>query len=147
MNTSTAVSEDLFFDRLEELLAERYPGLSLTVPTSAEHYQGPTPDLVVSNARTGAALGMELRVGYQARHIPLALLPQVCEVRKRFRSRLPQPGDVVVITTGTIPWQVRELFDKDGIEYHQVASPDEAVERLNDRLEQLQVTTSEQGER
>lgn len=137
MNTSTTDSEDLFFDRLEQLLAERHPQLLLTVPASADRYQGPTPDLVVSNTRTGAALGMELRVGYQARCIPLTLLPQVCEVRKRFRSRLPQPGDVVVITTGTIPWQVREIFDKDGIEYLQVASPEEAVERLSDRLEQL----------
>lgn len=137
MSTTMADSEHLFFERLEQLLAERHPRLALRVPTSAEQYEGPTPDLVVSNVRTGAALGMELRVGVQGRHIPLALLPQVRALRKRFRSRLPQPGDVVLITTGRIPWQVQEIFAKDGIEYHEVSSPEEAVERLDPRLQQL----------
>ncbi|HEU4559655.1 MAG TPA: hypothetical protein VFS20_17515 [Longimicrobium sp.] len=132
-----ADSEHLFFERLQQLLAERHPRLALRVPSSAEQYEGPTPDLVVSNARTGAMLGMELRVGYQARYIPLALLPQVDAVRERLRSQLPQPGDVVVITTGRIPWQVQEIFEKDGIEYLEVSSPEEAVERLDPRLQQL----------
>lgn len=137
MNTSMAGSEERFFVRLEQLLGERHPRLALRVPTSAEHYEGPTPDIVVSNTRTGAALGMELRVGFQGTRIPLALLPQVRAVRERFRSHLPQPGDVVVITTGRVPWQVQEIFANDGIECLEVSSPEEAVERLSHRLEQL----------
>ncbi|HET7461098.1 MAG TPA: hypothetical protein VFJ82_07610 [Longimicrobium sp.] len=137
MNSNTSNSEEQFYTRLGQLLAQRHPQLAVRPPTSAEYYEGPTPDLVVSNTRTGAALGMELRVGRQAEYIPLGLLPHVRAVRKRFRSGLPRPGDVVVVTTGLIPRQVTEVFDKDGIEYHQVSSPEEAVERLDPRLQQL----------
>lgn len=134
MHSSTADSDTAFWHRLEKLLSERHPELTVEFPPP---YDGPVPDMVVSNARTGSSLGVEIRAGYSGQHIPLALLAQVHRVRKRLRSCLPQPGDVVVITTGRIPWQVTEVFDKDGIEYHQVASPEEAVERLNGRLEQL----------
>jgi hypothetical protein len=137
MHTNTADSETQFFLRLEQLLADRYPELDVAAPASRERYEGPTPDLVVSNARTGSSLGLEMRVGLGGRHIPLAMLPQVRAVRERFRSRLPQPRDVVVITTGRIPWQVQEVFDNDGIEYLEVSSPEEAVERLAPRLQQL----------
>ncbi|HEX9938205.1 MAG TPA: hypothetical protein VGB15_13815 [Longimicrobium sp.] len=137
MRMNTADSETQFFLRLEQLLAERHPELDLAAPASLERYEGPTPDLVVSNARTGSSLGLEMRVGFSGRHIPLAMLPQVRAVRERFRSCLPQPGDVVVIATGPIPRMVREGFARDGIQCYEVSSPEEAVERLDDRLEQL----------
>ena len=137
MRTNTADSETQFFLRLEQLLAERHPELDLDAPTAQERYEGPTPDLVLSDTRTGSSLGLEMRVGFSGKHIPLAMLPQVRAVRERFRSGLPQPGDVVVIATGPIPRMVREGFVRDGIQYHEVSSPEEAVERLNDRLEEL----------
>lgn len=127
-------SETTFWHGLQQLLSERHPELTVEFPSP---YDGPVPDMVVSNDRTGAALGVELQVGRRAEYIPLSLLASVRRVQKRLHSGLPQPGDVVVITTGRIPWQVTDVFDKDGIEYHQVSSPEEAVERLDPRLQRL----------
>jgi hypothetical protein len=126
-----------FLLRLEQLVEERHPALEVEFPTSAERLGGPTPDVVVSNPRTGAAMAAKVRAGHEAEFIPLAMLPLVCAVRERFRSGHPLPDDVVVITTGPLPRLVREGFARRGIEHFLVKSPEEAVERLNRRLEQL----------
>ena len=137
MSTSTQGFDELFLARLEELLAERHPRLELEIPTSGSSIGGPIPDFVVSNPATGSWIVGELKGGRQGKHLPFAMLPHVRALWERFRSDRHHPGDVVVITTGRIPNLVREGLDRDGIGFLEVSSPEEAVERVNERLESL----------
>jgi hypothetical protein len=137
MSTSTKGFEELFLARLEELLAERHPSLELEVPTSGSRLCGPTPDFVVSNPETGSWMGGKLKGGFQAKHLPLAMLPHMRALREQFRSDHPQPGDFVVITTGRIPNLVQKGLNHDGIGFLEVSSPEEGAERVNERLGSL----------
>jgi hypothetical protein len=138
MLTSTISSELQFYSRLEELVIQRHPGLRFEIPPPYPRGgEWPRPDVVITNPRTGAVLGAEVRVGYQAKHIPLSLLSLVRGVRERLRSDHSESADLVVITTGEILEILKPLLDKDGIGYLEVSSPEEAIERLEPRLERL----------
>jgi hypothetical protein len=127
--------EGTFLERLEHLLAERHPQLQLQVPSSGSYSGRPSPDLVVCNPATGARLVVELKDGLQAAHMPFSTLPYLRSLREHYR---PVKGDVILITTGSVPELVRTGLTKDGIEFLQVESPEEATDRLEDRLMQLE---------
>ncbi|MBV9109690.1 MAG: hypothetical protein JO306_09820 [Gemmatimonadetes bacterium] len=137
MITSTISPELLFFVRFEELFSARHPGLQLRRSPLSSREDWPLPDVVISNPRTGAALGAEVRVGYQAKALPMTLLPHVDKVRKRLRADYDPAADVVIITTGEVPQPLRRWLDDDGVEYFEISSPEEAMERLEPWLERL----------
>ena len=138
MFTNTFSADLDFYDHLENLLLVRHPELTFEIPpTYPRGGEWPRPDVVITNPRTGSVLGVELRVGSRGKRLPIALLAQVRGVRERFRAENPQSLDLVVVTTGEIPRIVSERLDNDGVEYFEVASPEEAIERLEPWLEQL----------
>jgi hypothetical protein len=137
MSTNGKGFEELFLARLEQLLAERHPGLELEVPTSGSRFRGPVPDFVVSNPETGSWIVGELKGGSQGKHLPFSMLPQLRALREQFRTDHPEPGEFVVVTTGRIPTLVQKGFDHDGIRFLEVSSPEEGAERVNERLETL----------
>jgi hypothetical protein len=137
MSTSTKGFEEQLLARLETLLAERHPGLELEVPTSGSMERGPIPDFVISNPDTGSSIVVELKGGLQGKHLPFSMLPQMRALQQQFRVENPQRGEFVVITTGRIPNLVQEGLMHDGIEFLEVSSPEEAAERLDQRLETL----------
>jgi hypothetical protein len=137
MRTSTITPEAKFFVRLEEVLAERHPGLRLEPPPGRAGGKRPLPDIVITNPRTGFALGGEVRAGYEAKGIPMTLLPHLDDVRRGLQAEYDPSAEVVVITTGEIPQPLRGWLDQDGVEYFEVSSPEEAIERLESRLERL----------
>jgi hypothetical protein len=126
--------EGTFLERLGHVLAERHPRLQLEVPSSGSHPGVPSPDFVVYNPATGARLAGELKDGLQAQHMPFSTLPYLRSLREYFR---PANGDVILITTGCVPELVRNGLTRDGIEFLQVASPEEATDRLENRLFEL----------
>lgn len=127
--------EGTFLERLEHVLAERHPRLQLEVPFSGSCFGAPSPDFVVYNPATGARLIGELKGGLQAEHMPFSTLPYLRSLREHFR---PSNGDVILITTGRVPELVRNGLTRDGIEFLQVASPEEATDRLEGRLSELE---------
>ncbi|HEU4451709.1 MAG TPA: hypothetical protein VFR81_01580 [Longimicrobium sp.] len=137
MATSTRSFDEIFLARLEDLLAERYPALELQTPTPGFRFGAPRPDFVIANSRTGSLLICELKSGFQARHIPLSTLPYIRGLRDWFADRGIE-GDVVLITTGEIPQLVKKGLARDGIPFFEVASPEEATERLDAQLSKLQ---------
>jgi hypothetical protein len=137
MHSSTNSFETEVIEGLGHLLADRYPGLVLEVPGNAGWYTGPQPDFLVANPVSGATIIGELKGGFQAEHLPIAMLPQVRALRDRFAADRPGVGEMIVITTGKIPRLVQQGLERDQIEFFEVASAAEAVSRIADRLTSL----------
>lgn len=138
MLTNTFSADLDFYDHLESVLSARHPELKFEIPPAYPRGgEWPRPDVVITNPRTGGVLGVELRAGSRGKRLPIALLAQVRGVRDRFRAEHPESLDLVVITTGEIPRIVSERFDNDGVEYFEVSSPEEAIDRLEPWLERL----------
>lgn len=127
--------EGTFLERLEHILAERHPTLQLEVPSSGAYSGVPTPDFVIHNPSTGARLAGELKGGLQAEHMPFSTLPYLRSLREHIGF---ENGDVVLITTGSVPGLVRDGLTRDGIQFMQVASPEEATDQLEHRLAELE---------
>jgi len=138
MARETQSFEEIFAARLKHLLEDRYPELELQVTTLIFHFGAPHPDFVIANRSTGSLLICELKSGFQARHIPISTLPYIRWVRDWFLADRRVGVDIVLITTGEIPQLVKRGFARDGISYFEVASPEEAVERLDAQLMKLQ---------
>lgn len=113
-------------------------GLKLEVPTSGSHFGAPRPDIVVSNPRTGALLLCRMKSGLPARYIPLSTLAYLRGLRDWFLTDRGIDGGVVFISTGPIPELVKKGSSQDGIPFFEVASPEEATERLTAQLPRLQ---------
>lgn len=138
MDTSTRNFEEVVLARLENLLAEQYPGLKLEVPTSGSHLFAPRPDFVVSNPDTGALLLCRVKSGLAAQYIPLSTLAYIRGLRDWFLTDRGVDGGVVLISTGPIPELVKKGLERDGIPFFEVDSPEEATDRLDSQLRKLQ---------
>ncbi len=138
MRSITQSFEEKFLAKLEETLAERYPALELDVPTSGFNFGAPRPDFVVSNPRTGSLLLCRVKSGLSAQHIPLSTLPYIRGLRDWFLTDRGIEGGVVLISTGPIPTLVKKGLARDGIPFFEVATPEEATERLDAQLSKLQ---------
>jgi hypothetical protein len=123
--------EGTFLARLEHVLAERHPNLQLEIPSSNSYSGFPVPDFVVSNPVTGACLVGELKGGLQAEHMPYSTLPYLRSLRQHFG---PEKGEVVLITTGSVPDLVQKGLTNDGIGFFQVGSPEDATAQIEHRL-------------
>lgn len=137
MDTSTQNFEEIMLARLERLLAERYPGLKLDVPTSGNLF-GPRPDFVVSNPSTGSLLLCQVKSGLPARYIPLSTHAYILGLRDWFLTDRGVDGAVVLISTGPIPELVKKGLERDGIPFFEVDSPQEATDRLESQFGKLQ---------
>jgi len=138
MATSTRGFEEVFLARLERLLAERYPALRLEMPVPGPYFGAPRPDFIVSNPSTGSVLLCQVKSGLPAQHLPLVTLPYIRSLRDWFLTDRGIEGDVVLISTGPIPTLVKKGLARDGIPFFEVASPEEATERLDAQLMKLQ---------
>ena len=138
MDTSTRSFEEIMLARLEDLLARRYPGLKLDVPTSGSYVFAPRPDFVISNPSTGALLICQVKSGLPARYIPLTTPGYVRDLRDWFLTDRGVDGGVVLISTGPIPELVKKGLEQYGIPFFEVDSPEEATKRLEPQLGKLQ---------
>lgn len=130
MDTTTGPYEEDFFTQFEEILARDYPELEMRAPPPGARFGAPAPELEVESLATGTRLALVVRAGFQASHLPIALLAYVRAVRDELQSEDRGGCRLALVTTGRIPAIVQGGLSRDGIPYFHVASPEEAAERV-----------------
>jgi hypothetical protein len=139
MGMTTKGFEAEFYERLEKLLADQFPEFTLEIPRHAEWASGPSPDFMVGNPQSGVTIAGELKAGYSAEHLPIAMLPQIRAIRDRVAADRGGAGEMemIVISTGKIPRLVQQGLERDGIEFFEVSTAQEALTRISPRLASL----------
>ena len=129
---------DELLERVERLLASKYPELEMTVPRIRWDMGALTPDFIISNPESGTSLAGEVKVGWQGKHLPVAMLPRVLEMRDLFQGERVAPGDLIVVTSGRLPTVVREGFVRAGVEVREeIATLEEAARYVDTKLASL----------
>lgn len=134
---ATLNSESELFGALSDWIKKDHKDLEIQEPISEP---APSPDLYISNKRTGRGLGIELRV--DNRRLPVGIYPSLKAMQEKMKE---QNNSFVVLSTGQLSdalWSNVRASDIKVYEISDVAQAIEVIEPLVQKIEENQDPTN-----
>jgi len=132
-------TERIFFYALKNHLELHHQQLRCTAPSSGVYISkgrtAPSPDVIVENPLTGAALAIELKSGPHVTSLPFATVPQMKAMKTAFDSIGTW---FILLTIGDAPQEILSRLLKEEIPVTQASTVQDALTKIDPKLKALE---------
>jgi hypothetical protein len=135
--------ESAFFSALADHISSRHHGLTCTVPPSGTYLAFgrtvPSPDVVVTNPSSGAALLIEVKGDRYGKSLPYATLPEMKAMREALQHT---NAEVMLISTVDVPEAVLARLREQQITVARARTVDDAINQIETKLAALETSSA-----